>query len=175
MKKIIPIIICVIVVCACLTGCGAKTPITLSLNGGGISLSESTDKITAKELENKLKEVKLVNTDQTLFEDVTISENKGIFYSSYRFIAMIKPQKTDAELKLTVTMSGNPSGVRNGIIEGNQAVFPVSDLSETIELAAEFEENNIGVIIGIIIVLVAVMAVFMFIVKRGGSGGYDSY
>lgn len=175
MKKIIPIVICVIIICACLTGCGTKPPVVIQLDGGGISLSESTDKITAKELENKLQGIKLENIDQTLFENVTISENKGIFYNSYRFMAMTKPQETDAELKLTVTMSGNPSGVRNGIIEGNQAVFPVSDLSETIELAAEFEENNIGVIIGIIIVLVAVMAVFMFIVKRGGSGGYDSY
>lgn len=175
MKKIIPILICVIVVCACLTGCGAKAPITLSLNGGGISLSESTDNITVKELENKLREVKLENTDQPLFENVTISESKGIFYNSYRFIATTKPQETDAELKLTVTMSGSPSGVRNGMIEGNQVVFPISDLSETIELAAEFEENNIGVIIGIIVVLMAIMAVFIFIVKRGGNGGYDSY
>lgn len=175
MKKVISIIICVLAICACLTGCGAKAPITLSLNGGGISLSESTDKITVKELESKLREVKLENTDQTLFESVTISENKGIFYSSYRFMAMTKPQETDAELKLTVTMSGNPSGVRNGIIEGKQVVFPISDLSEAIELAAEFEENNIGVIIGIIVMLVVIMAVFLFIVKRGGSGGYDSY
>ena len=175
MKKIISIILCVIAICACFTGCGAKPPIVIQLDGSGISLSEFTDRLTVKELENRLGNVKLENTDQPLFENITITENKGIFYNSYRFLATVNPQKTDAELKLTVTMSGNPSGVKNGIIERKQAVFPINDLSETIELAAEFEKNNIGVIIGIIVVLVAVMAVFMFIVKRGGSGGYDSY
>lgn len=175
MKRIIAIFICVIAICACLSGCGKNSPVVIALEGGGVNLSESTDKLTFRELENKLKEVKLANSDQTLFENVTISESKGIFYNSYRFIATARPQETDAELKLTVSMSGNPSGVRNGIIEEKQVVFPISDLSETTELAAEFEENNIGVIIGIIVVLAAIMAVFMFIVKRGGSGGYDSY
>jgi len=175
MKRIIAIFICVIAICACLSGCGKNSPVVIALEGGGVNLLESTDKLTFKELEHKLKEVKLANSDQTLFEDVTISESKGIFYNSYRFIATTKPQDVKTDLKLTVTMSGNPSGVRNGIIEGNKAVFPINDLSETTELAVEFEENNIGVIIGIIVVLVAVMAVFIFIMKRGGSGGYDSY
>ena len=175
MKKIIAIVICVVAICACLSGCGKSSLITILLDGGGVSLSESTDSITIKELENQLKEIKHENSDKTLFEDVTISENKGIFYNSYRFMATTKPQESDAELKLTVTMSGIPSGVRNGIIEGKQVVFPISDLSEPMELAAEFEENNIGVIVGIIAVLAVIMASFVFIVKRGGSGGYDSY
>ena len=174
MKRIFAIIICVIAVCACLSGCGKNSPAIITLKGVGVSLSESTDKITIKELENKLKNVKLENSDQTLFENVSITENKGIFYNSYRFMAIIRKQYTNAELKLTVNMSGTPSGVKNGIIEGKQAIFPVEDLSESMELAVEFEENNIGVILGIIAVFVVIMVVFVFIVKRGGRG-YGSY
>lgn len=174
MKKIIASIICFIALCTCLSGCGSKAPITLSLNGGGVNLSESTDKNTVKEIENKLKEIKLANSDQPLFESVTITENTGIFYNSYRFIATVNQQNTDAKLKLTVNMSGTPSGVRNGIIEGKEVIFPIEDLSQTVELAVEYEENNTGVILVIIATLVVIMAAFIFILKRGGNG-YDSY
>lgn len=175
MKKVISIIICILAICACLTGCGAKPPIMVSLNGGGISLSESTDKITVSELETKLKKVTLENSDKPLFDTVTVSENKGIFYNSYRFLATITPQKTDGELALAVTMPGTPSGVRNGITQGNQVIFPLADLSDSTELAAEFEENNIGVMVVIIVVLVVIMAAFFFFVKRGNGGKYGSY
>ena len=175
MKKVISIVICVLAICACLTGCGAKPSITVSLNGGGISLSESTDKITVTELETKLTKVTLENGEKPLFDTVTVSENKGIFYNSYRFLATITPQETDGELTLTVTMPGTPSGVRNGVTQGKQVVFPLANLSDSTELAAEFEENNISVMVCIIVVLVVIMAAFFFFVKRGNGGGYGSY
>lgn len=175
MKKIIAIFIYFIAICACLSGCGTKSPITVTLKGNCISLSESTDKITVSELENKLKKVTLENSNKPLFDSVTITENKGIFYNSYRFVATTSPQKTTEELTLTVAMPGSPSGIRNGVIKEKQVVFPITELSDSIELAAEFEENNIGVMVGIIVVLVVIMAAFFFFVKRGNGGGYGSY
>lgn len=175
MKRIITILLCVIAICASLTGCGAKPPVIIQLDGGGISLSESSDKRPVSELQAKLKEVRLENSDKPLFESVTITESKGIFYNSYRFLATVNPQETNTEVTLTVTMPGKPSGVRNGIIEEGKAHFPLSDYSESSELAVEFEENNIGVMIGIIVVLVVIMAAFFIFMKRGSGGGYDSY
>ena len=173
MKKIIAIIICIIAICVCLTGCGSKAPTFILLEGGGISLSESTDNSSLKELENKLMAVKIEGTDETLFESVKISENKGIFYNSYRFMATTKQQNVERELKLTVSMSGSVAGVKNGIIEGKQVVFPIKDLSQQLDFNAEFEENNTSVIFGIIIVLVIIMAAFFFFMKRGGNN--DNY
>ena len=175
MKKILAILVCAIAICALLSGCGKTAPVTVLLQGGGVNVLESTDKITIKELEDKLKDVTLAGSGQPLFESVTITENTGIFYNNYRFVATVNQHlDTNAELKLTVSMSGKPSGVRNGIVEGQQVIFPIEDLSQVTELAAEFEENNTTLILIIIAVLVVIVGVFLFIMKRGGSG-YDSY
>lgn len=149
-------------------------PITVTLDGG-IRFSESTDHITLNQLEGKLKKVTFKNSKQPLFESITMTENKGIFYNSYRISAVTHPQKNSEESTLTITMPGKPSGVRNGIIQEKQVVFPLIELADPIELVAEFEENNIGIMIGIIAVLVVIMAAFFIFIKRGGGGGYDSY
>jgi len=173
MKRVIVLFICALALCACLTGCGKSSPIVISLEGGGVSFTESTDRLTAKEIETKLSELKLTGSDKPLFDSVKITENTGIFYSAYRFIATTNHHNTGAELKLTVSMSGKPTGVRNGAVEGSQVIFPIDDLSQATEYAVEFEENNTGVILGIIAVLVVIMVVFFFIMKRGSD--YGSY
>lgn len=172
MKKIIFIFICLII-CTFATGCGEKQPITVALDGG-IRFSESTDHIPLDQLESKLKEVTFDNSKQPLFESVTMTENKGIFYNSYHISAVTHPQKNSGDSTLTITMPGKPSGVRNGIIQEKQVVFPLIELADPLELVAEFEENNIGVMAGIIAVLVVIMAAFFIFIKRGGGGGYDS-
>lgn len=173
MKKILLILICLII-CTFVTGCGAKQPIIVTLDGG-IRFSESTDHITLNQLESNLRKVTFKNSKQPLFESITMTENKGIFYNSYRISAVTHPQKNSEESTLTITMPGKPSGVRNGIIQEKQVVFPLIELADPIELVAEFEENNIGIMIGIIAVLVVIMAAFFIFIKRGGGGGYDSY
>ncbi|HQC82323.1 MAG TPA: hypothetical protein PLD22_03230 [Bacillota bacterium] len=174
MKRISLIFACLIIVLLSTTGCGTRTSMMVTLDGE-IRLSESTDNITVKELEKRLQEVSLHNSEKPLFNKVIITENKGVFYNSYRFWASTTPQQISDELTLAVNMSGTPSGVRNGIIEGNRIVFPLTDLADPIELVAEFEENNVGVIFGIIAVLVTIMSGFFLFIKRGNGGGYDNY
>jgi hypothetical protein len=174
MKKIVTLIFIIIALCVFLSGCTSKPPISILLDGGGVNLSESTKEQSVKELENSLREIKLKNSNVPLFEDILITENTGIFYNSYTFMATTKPQKLSSELNLTLTMPGTPVQTKNGVTQNQKVVFNIRDLSEAMELKAESESNNTGVMLGIIAVLVLIMGGFLFLVKRGG-GDYGNY
>lgn len=67
-----------------------------------------------------------------------------------------------------MTMPGNITQVKGGVVEGNTVTFEIEDLTQENELAVYADSNNIGVIIGIILAMAVVLgAAFIILRKRG--------
>ena len=146
-----------------------------------VSCSEATERLPYEDLETRLKVFRLDNQDETgplLFQDVSIEKNSGLFYSSFFFKAKTAAQvstdesgqEVDETFKffVTVTMPGNITQVKGGVVEGNTVTFEIEDLTQENELAVYADSNNIGVIIGIIVALVVILgAAFIILRKRG--------
>lgn len=112
--------------------------------------------------------------DNHIFSSVNIEKNGGIFYSSYTFAAVLNPQNGDGldydlnetfKVTLTVEMPTEITGAKGGTVEGNKVVFDIADITETQELAATCEENNTGLVIGIVIGLVVLVAGAVCLIK----------
>lgn len=146
-----------------------------------VSCSEATEKLSYGELENRLKVIHLDASDETsplLFEDVSIEKSGGLFYSSFSFKAKTAVQASTDEsgqnvndtykFFVTVTMPGNITQVKGGIVEGNTVTFEIEDLTQENELAVYADSNNVGVIIGLIATMAVVLgAAFIILRKRG--------
>ena len=112
--------------------------------------------------------------DSRIFSSVDIEKNSGIFYSSYTFKAVLNPQvntelqqDTNDVLKLTLTveMPEKITQHKGGEVDGKTITFNVTDITEGQEFAAACEANNSGVVIGILVGLIALVAAFFFIAK----------
>ena len=112
--------------------------------------------------------------DNRIFSAVNIEKNSGIFYSSYTFAAVLNPQNGDGmdydlnetfKVTLTVEMPAEITGAKGGTVEGNKVVFDIADITATQELAATCEENNTGLVIGIVIGLVVLVAGAVCLIK----------
>lgn len=119
-------------------------------------------------------EVPAPTQDNHIFSSVNIEKNSGIFYSSYTFAAVLNPQNGDGldydlnetfKVTLTVEMPSEITGAKGGTVEGNKVIFDIADITTTQELAATCEENNTGVVIGIVIGLVVLVAGMVFLFK----------
>ena len=113
--------------------------------------------------------------DNRIFSSVNIEKNGGIFYSSYTFAAVLNPQNGDGldydlnetfRVTLTVEMPTEITSAKGGTVEGNKVVFDIADITESQELAATCEENNTGLVIGIVIGLVVLAGVMVFLFKH---------
>ena len=105
--------------------------------------------------------------DNHIFSSVNIEKNSGIFYSSYTFTAVLNPQNSEGleydmndtfKVTLSVEMPAEITSAKGGTVEGNKVTFDIADISESKEFAATCEENNTGVVIGIVVGLVVLMA-----------------
>ena len=68
------------------------------------------------------------------------------------------------KITLTVEMPGEITQFKNGKAEGNKITFDIADITESQEFAATCESNNTGVVIGIVVGLVVLVAgLFCFI------------
>ena len=112
--------------------------------------------------------------DNHIFSSVNIEKNGGIFYSSYTFAAVLNPQNGEGldydlnetfKVTLTVEMPTEITGAKGGTVEGNKVVFDIADITATQELAATCEENNTGLVIGIVIGLVVLVAGAVCLIK----------
>lgn len=112
--------------------------------------------------------------DNHIFSSVNIEKNGGIFYSSYTFAAVLNPQNGEGldydlnetfNVTLTVEMPTEITGAKGGTVEGNKVVFDIADITATQELAATCEENNTGLVIGIVIGLVVLVAGAVCLIK----------
>ena len=112
--------------------------------------------------------------DNHIFSSVNIEKNGGIFYSSYTFAAVLNPPNGDGldydlnetfKVTLTVEMPTEITGAKGGTVEGNKVVFDIADITATQELAATCEENNTGLVIGIVIGLVVLVAGAVCLIK----------
>ena len=111
--------------------------------------------------------------DNHIFSSVNIEKNSGIFYSSYTFNAVMNPQSNDGldydmndafKVTLTVEMPEEITQSKGGKVEGNKITFDIADVTESQEFSATCESNNTGVVIGIVIGLVVIVAgIFCFI------------
>ncbi len=113
--------------------------------------------------------------DNHIFSSVNIEKNSGIFYSSYTFAAVLNPQNGDGldydlnetfKVTLTVEMPTEITGAKGGTAEGNKVIFDIADITTTQELAATCEENNTGLVIGIVIGLVVLAGGLVFLFKH---------
>lgn len=112
--------------------------------------------------------------DNHIFSSVKIDRNRGIFYSSYTFKAVLNPQKAEGEeydpneafkVTLSVEMPGKITGAKGGTPDGNKIVFDIADITESQELAAASEENHNGVVIGMVVGLVVLAGGLFCVVK----------
>ena len=112
--------------------------------------------------------------DNHIFSSVNIEKNSGIFYSSYTFAAVLNPQNGEGldydlndtfKVTLSVEMPAEITSAKGGTVEGNKVIFDIADITESQELAATCEENNTGVVIGIVIGLVVLVAGMVFLFK----------
>ena len=112
--------------------------------------------------------------DEHIFSSVKIEKNGGIFYSSYTFSAVLNPQQSEGleynlndiyHVTLSVEMPAKITGSKGGTVDGNKIVFDIADITESQELAATCEENNTGVVIGIVIGLVVLVGGLFFLFK----------
>ena len=112
--------------------------------------------------------------DNHIFSSVNIEKNSGIFYSSYTFSAVLNPQNGEGldydlndtfKVTLSVEMPAEITSAKGGTVEGNKVIFDIADITESQELAATCEENNTGVVIGIVIGLVVLVAGMVFLLK----------
>lgn len=119
-------------------------------------------------------EASVPTQDNHIFSSVNIEKNSGIFYSSYTFAAVLNPQNGDGleydlnetfKVTLSVEMPTEVTGAKGGTVEGNKVIFDIADITTTQELAATCEENNTGVVIGIVIGLVVLVAGMVFLFK----------
>ena len=111
--------------------------------------------------------------DNHIFSSVNIEKNSGIFYSSYTFHAAMNPQTNSGldynmndvfKVTLTVEMPNKITHSNGGEVKDNRITFDIADVTESQEFAATCESNNTGVVIGIVIGLVVIVAgIFCFI------------
>ena len=113
--------------------------------------------------------------DEHIFSSVDIEKNSGLFYSSYTFNAVLAPQNGDGleydlnemfKVTLSVEMPAEITGTKGGTAEGNKVIFDIADITEPQELAATCETNNTGLVIGIAIGLVVLMAGLVCLLKH---------
>ena len=112
--------------------------------------------------------------DNHIFSSVNIEKNSGIFYSSYTFNAVMNPQSNDGldydmneafKVTLTVEMPEEITQSKGGKVEGNKITFDIADVTESQEFAATCETNNTGVVIGIVVGLVVIVAGIFCLIK----------
>ena len=112
--------------------------------------------------------------DTHIFSSVNIEKNSGIFYSSYTFNAVLNPQSGEGleydlnevfRVTLSVEMPAEITGAKGGKIEGNKVIFDIADITESQELAATCEENNTGLVIGIVVGLVVLAVAVVCLLK----------
>lgn len=147
-----------------------------------ISCSEVTERLSYEELETQLKAVRLDASDEEsplLFSDVSIEKNGGLFYNSFTFKAKTAAQIDTGEDQMQdvngmykffvkVTMPGSISQTKDGVVEGNTVTFAIEDLTQENEFAVYSDSNNVGVVIGIIVVMALILGAILFFVKKKG-------
>ena len=113
--------------------------------------------------------------DNHIFSSVNIEKNSGIFYSSYTFNAVLNSQSSEGldydlneifKVTLTVEMPAEVTGAKGGQIEGKKVIFDIADITTAQELSATCEENNTGLVIGIVVGLVVLAVIAVFLLKQ---------
>ena len=147
-----------------------------------ISCAEVTDRLSYEELENELKAIRLDASDEKsplLFRDVSIDKNGGLFYNSFTFKAKTTAQVNSGEEQshsvndmykffIQVTMPGSISQTKDGVVEGNTVTFEISDLTQENEFAVYSDSNNVGVVIGIVVVMAVILGAVLFFTRKKG-------
>lgn len=138
------------------------------------SVEEESNDIFDITIEEEKENAPAPAQDNHIFSSVNIEKNGGIFYSSYTFAAVLNPQNGDGldydlnetfKVTLTVEMPTEITGAKGGTVEGNKVVFDIADITATQELAATCEENNTGLVIGIVIGLIVLVAGAVCLIK----------
>lgn len=119
-------------------------------------------------------EFTIPKADNHIFSSVNMDKNGGIFYTSYTFNAVMNPQSNTGldydmnevfKIMFTVEMPEKITQAKGGKVDGNKITFDIADVTERQELAAACESNNTGVVIGIVIGLVVLVAGLFCYVK----------
>ena len=154
------IFLLIVLTAALLTGCLSKETFSVQLLKGGEVIVTASE-----EAEEKLSAVK---TDDgiPLFKNVSISENKGLFYNSYTVSAATNASDDTAAYELRVIMPGKIAQIKDGTAEGSTVVFKIEGLSQEHDYAVYSDSNNTGTVIIILCVLAAIGGGFIFFMKR---------
>ena len=118
--------------------------------------------------------------DNHIFKDVVIERHDGLFSKSLVFSAKMNaiPDDPDAETPLSsaflvsvsVEMPNDITNAsENAAVDGNKAVFEISDLTVENEFAVESTQNNTEVIVAIVAVLVLVLIGLIIFSKVHGK------
>lgn len=118
--------------------------------------------------------------DNHIFKDVVIERHDGLFSKSLVFSAKMNaiPDDPEAETPLSsaflvsvsVEMPNDITNAsENAAVDGNKAVFEISDLTVENEFAVESTQNNTEVIVAIVAVLVLVLIGLIIFSKIHGK------
>ncbi len=110
-----------------------------------------------------------------VFKSVEIEKNSGIFYTSYSFKASLNLQSVENDgycvndifdMTISIEMPSKITQCKGGTIDGNKAVYHISDLTAETELAVDSDSNNVVLVVGIVVLLLTFAAISFCLVKR---------
>lgn len=160
--KYVALAVSVLMIFSLLTGCSSATSDFKAVVSKG---TETVSTIT-ENTENELKKI-MLSDGTPLFKSVEIKESNGLFYNSYTFKATtnIDAKGKDSYI-VTVTMPGNITQTKDGVVKDNIVTFTIENFNQENELAAYSDSNNITAVIVILVILVAVLGAFIYFTKR---------
>lgn len=126
--------------------------------------------LSFSDAEAKLRNITLYSSSRQpspLMKSVELQTNGGLFYTSSTFQASTGILDNAAwSVDVSITMPGKIAQVKGGSVQGQAVSFHLGNLSQENDLVATSESNNVGAVLIIILVLVAVAAGLFFLTKR---------
>lgn len=160
--KILALFLSVLAIMAMCTGCSSRASDFKAVVGKGTETVATVSENAEDEL------MKVTLPDGTpLLKSVTVDEGSGLFYNSYTFKATTNISAVCKDsYTVTVTMPGNITQTKDGVVEENKVTFTIENFGQENEIAAYSDSNNITAVIVILIILVAVLGAFVYFTKR---------
>lgn len=144
---------------------------TATVDGKPVVICKQTyKKISFTDAEAKLRDITLYSVSKKpfpLMKSAELQTNGGLFYSSSTFQASTNVLDNTAwSVDISLTMPGKIAQVKGGSVQGQTVSFHLGNFSQENDLAATSESNNVGAVLIIMLVLIAVAAGLFFLTKR---------
>jgi len=140
-----------------------------------ISLDEITEGTIFDNITIDTPTVEDTEENDRIFETVSIEKDSGFFNTTYTFNAKTNALSTDSEyeandiFKVTVTIKlpGNITETTGNIGENGEAIFEITDITESKDISIASNITNTGTItIGIAAIVITIVSAIFFAIKN---------